>query len=181
MFSALSATLAGLHLELSLGSLIDWTGLDGLVADAIAAQVRGPIQDAIRQAVQSTLDEQLSGILASLIDLRASVTLPPELGGTELLIESAIDQLAFTPDRAVLGSAIQVRAANPRPEHVAAAAQRGAMRMAGQARAGRAGGLAGRPGSEGRFSTSSSTPPGSAAPSTWRISWSRSGCRTSPG
>jgi len=129
--AGLSATLAGLHVELSLGTLIDWTNLGNLLGEAIAAQVQGPIQDSIRQTVQSALDGQLSGTLASLLDLRASVTLPRELGGAELLIEAAIDHLSFTAERAVVGSAIQVRPATPRPEHAAAAAQHGAMMMGG--------------------------------------------------
>jgi hypothetical protein len=129
-FPALSATLAGLDLELRLGSLIDWTGLGNLIGDAITAQVRGPIQEAIRQAVQAALDDQLSGILGSLVDLRASLTLPPELNGTELVIEAAVDHLAFGPERAVIGSAVQVRAAHPRPDHLAAAG-RGAIWLGG--------------------------------------------------
>ena len=129
-FSALTATLPGLDLELRLGSLIDWTGLGQLVGDAITGQVRGPIQEAIRQAVQSALDEELSRILRSLVDLRASLTLPPELNGVELLVEATIDHLAFGPERAVLGSAIQIRAAHPRPEHLAQA-ERGAIALGG--------------------------------------------------
>jgi hypothetical protein len=129
--AGVSTSLAGLHVDLSLGKLIDWTTLGKLVGEAIAAQVQGPIQDSIRQTVQSALDDQLSGILASLLELRASVTLPPELGGTELLVAAAIDHLSFTPERAVIGSAIQVRPAEVRPEHAAAAAQHGAMMMGG--------------------------------------------------
>lgn len=129
-FTSLSATLLGLQLDIALGPLVDWTGLGNLVGDAIAARVQGPIQEAIRGAVRGTLDRQLAAVLAALSAFRQSMALPPALGSTELVIESAIDRLDFTAQRAVIGSSIHVRPAAPRPEHLAAAPF-GAMRMGG--------------------------------------------------
>jgi hypothetical protein len=127
-FGTLRAALSGLQLDIDLGPLIDWTGLGSVVGDAIAAQVRGPVQEAIRAAVQGLLEERLSSLLASLADLRAAVALPRALGGVELVVEGAVDALDFTAAGAVLASAVQVRPAAPRPEHLGEATP-GAMRM----------------------------------------------------
>lgn len=129
-FSSLSATLSGLELDIALGPLVDWTGLGNLIGDAIAAQVQGPIQDAIRGGVRGTLNGRLASVLAALSAFQQSIALPPALGSTELVIESAIDQLDFTKRRAVIGSSIHVRPVAPRPEHLAAAPF-GAMRTGG--------------------------------------------------
>jgi hypothetical protein len=128
-FEALPATLSGLDLAIDLGPLVDWTGLGDLVGDAIAAQVRGPVQEAIRGAVQAGLEGQISRALAALASFRREITLPAALGGVELVVEAGLDRLDFTAERGAIGTSVQVRPASPRPEHAAAA--RGAIRLGG--------------------------------------------------
>jgi hypothetical protein len=120
-FGSLTATLDGLQLDIDLGTIGDWTGLGSAVGDALAAEVRGPVQQAIAEAVRGALGAPLSGALAALGSLRAAATLPPLLGGTALAIDSGIDHLELTPAGVVLGASVRVRPAAPVPEHLAAA------------------------------------------------------------
>jgi hypothetical protein len=129
-FEALSARLSGLRLDIDLGVLIDWTGLGSLIGDAIAAQVQGAIQGAIRDTVRGELNAQLANVFTALAGLRESIALPAVLGGIELVVESGIDHLEVTAQRAVIGSYVHVRPATPKPEHLAAAPF-GAMMMGG--------------------------------------------------
>lgn len=129
-FPAFAATLVGLQLNVDLGALANLTGLGSAIGDAIAAQLRGPVQDAIRAAVQGELAARLSAALAALGSFESSIALPPELGGAELLVASGIDALDFTAQRALIGVALRVAPLDARPEH-RAASPFGAIRLGG--------------------------------------------------
>jgi len=129
-FPAFAATLVGFHLDIDLG-LLDFTGLGGVIGDAIAGQVKGRVQSAIRGAVQELLAQRLGSALDALSRLHAGVALPAGLGGGSLSIETGIDSLDFRAGRAVIGSSLRIGSTAPRPEHLAAAGDRGAMRLGG--------------------------------------------------
>jgi hypothetical protein len=129
-FTALTATLQGLALNLDLGAIADLTGLGSAISDALAGEVEGPAQAAIAQALRGALEGRLAEELSALSALQSTITLPPILGGTVLLIESRIDHLEFTKDGALVASSIAVRPATPVAEHVAASPY-GAMAQGG--------------------------------------------------
>jgi hypothetical protein len=113
---AATASLVGLSLALDLGPL-DFVGLGNAIGDAVAAQVRGPAQEAMAAAMTGLLQERLGRAIQALSGLSAAIRLPPEAGGAEILLSSRLDAVDFSPTRGVLASALQLRAAAPRPEH----------------------------------------------------------------
>jgi hypothetical protein len=126
-FSSITAALSGLEIDIDLGALIDWTGLGDAIGDAIARQVQGTLQDAIARAMKGALDRQLSSMLASMASFPGkSLTLPPALGGAELILESGIDRLDFKARQAVIGLFTKIRPAKPSAAHQGT---RGAIRM----------------------------------------------------
>lgn len=127
----LTANLVDVRLDIDLGTLANWTGLGNAIGDAIALRFRGQVQDALRDAVQGELAAQLSGALAVLATIQTSIALPPEVGGAELLLATALDALDFDAQRAVIGVAVQVVPRAPLPGHQAASPL-GAMRMGGE-------------------------------------------------
>lgn len=128
-FPSFAATLVDLRLDIDLGALANWTGLGSAIGDAIAAGFRGAVEGAIRDAVQGEVAARLSGTLAALGAFQTSIALPPEIGGAELLVRSALDALDFSAQRAVVGVSLQVVPRAPRAEHQATSP--GAMRMGG--------------------------------------------------
>jgi hypothetical protein len=129
-FQSLTATLSNLDLAISLGALVDWTGLGNAIGDAIAARVQGPIQDAIASAARRALEERLGAVLGALGSFQLPVDLPAVLGGARLWVEAGVDRLDFRAQQAVIGAFVQVRPAAESPGHAGA---RGAMRMGGAA------------------------------------------------
>jgi hypothetical protein len=127
-FTEVATTLSGVDIDVALGALVDWTGLGSLIGDAIEAQVRGPVQDALRGAVADRFQAWLAEAVDRLAAFQLPLDLPAELGGTRLLVETRLDLVDVTPARALVGTALQVRAEAPLPAHAGA---RGAMRLGG--------------------------------------------------
>jgi hypothetical protein len=128
-FTSTTATLTNLDIDIALGVLVDWTGLGSLIGDAIEASVRGQIQAALRDGVKDALGTQIAAVLPALAAFGGELTLPAELGGGSLRLESGLDLLELTAEHLVLGTRVKVRAAEPGPAHPGAP---GAMRLGGE-------------------------------------------------
>jgi hypothetical protein len=108
---ASTASLVGLTLAIDLGAL-DFVGLGSAIGDAIAAQVRGPAQQAMASALASLLQDRLGHALALVAGLSGSLGLP---GGAAVLFTSRLDAVDFSPVRGLLTSAVQAQAVTPLP------------------------------------------------------------------
>jgi len=126
-FGAATATLVGFQLAIDLGPL-DFVGLGSAIGDAVAAEVRGPAQQAMAAAATARLQERLAAALRAIAARSDAFRLPPQAGGGELLLASRLDAVDFTPARGLLASGLAIRAAAPRPEH---GGDRGALRLGG--------------------------------------------------
>lgn len=127
-FASAAASLAGLRLALDLGPL-DFVGLGSAIGDAVAAEVRGPAQEAMASAASGLLRDRLGVALGAIAARSAAFTLPPEAGGGELLLTSTLDAIDFTPMRGLLASSVGLRAVAPVPGH--AGGRFGAMQLGG--------------------------------------------------
>ncbi len=126
-FGRAAAALVGLDLAIDLGPL-DFVGLGNAIGDAIAAEVRGPAQEAMAAAVTALLQQRLAAALGAVAARSDALRLPAEVGGGELLLDSRLDAVDFTPSRGLLASGLAIRAAAPRPGH---GGDRGAPRLGG--------------------------------------------------